>query len=141
MDNLDRTNVVQATIAKWTLNQQLRELGILSGDTGVDDCEFFSKDFRESKFFLPTFDIIQLAFVLVWAEHADAIARAYGGSDALKSDFTRTGKRTRKGLLEDGVKSTMRYIKNNFFDGARQVCGIVTRLTGIKCELTFLGWI
>jgi len=58
MDNLDRTNVVQATIAKWTLNQQLRELGILSGDTGVDDHELFSKDFRESKFFLPTFDII-----------------------------------------------------------------------------------
>jgi len=56
MDNLDRTNVVQATIAKWTLNQQLRELGILSGDTGVDDYELFSKDFRESKFFLPTFD-------------------------------------------------------------------------------------
>jgi len=77
----------------------------------------------------------------VWAEHADAIARAYGGSDALKSDFTRTGKRTRKGLLEDGVKSTMRYIKNNFFDGARQVCRIVTRSTGIKCEFIFLGWI
>jgi len=56
MENLDPTNVVQATIAKWTLNQQLRELGILSGDTGVDDYELFSKDFRESKFFLPTFD-------------------------------------------------------------------------------------
>jgi len=51
MDSLDRTNVVQATIAKWTLNQQLRELGIISGDTGVDDYELFSKDFRESKFF------------------------------------------------------------------------------------------
>ena len=51
MDSLDRTNVVQATIAKWTLNQQLRELGIISGDTGVDDYEPFSKEFRESKFF------------------------------------------------------------------------------------------
>lgn len=103
MDNLDRTNVVQATIAKWTLNQQLRDLGILSENAGIDDYESFSKDFRE-----------------MWAEHADAIATAYGGSGALKSDFTRTGKRTRKGLLEDGIKSTMRYIKNNFFDGARQ---------------------
>jgi len=53
MDSLDRTNVAQATIAKWTLNQQLRELGILSGDTGVDDYEPFSKEFREGKFFLP----------------------------------------------------------------------------------------
>jgi hypothetical protein len=49
MDNLDRTNVVQATIAKWTLNQQLKELGILSGTAGVDDYESFSKDFRESE--------------------------------------------------------------------------------------------
>ncbi|EKM83477.1 hypothetical protein AGABI1DRAFT_110130 [Agaricus bisporus var. burnettii JB137-S8] len=103
MDNLDRTNVVQATIAKWTLNEQLRELGILSGTAGVDDYESFSKDFRE-----------------IWADHADAIANAYGGSGALKSDFTRTNQRTRKGALEDGVKSVTRYIKNNFFDGARQ---------------------
>ena len=62
-----------------------------------------------------------LRILIVWAEHADAIATAYGGSGALKSDFTRTNKRTNKGLLEDGVKSTMRFIKNNFFDGARQV--------------------
>ena len=49
MDNLDRTNVVQATIAKWTLNQQLRELGILSADDSIDNYETISKDFRESK--------------------------------------------------------------------------------------------
>ena len=49
MDNLDRTNVVQATIAKWTLNQQLRELGILSADDSIDNYEAISKDFRESK--------------------------------------------------------------------------------------------
>lgn len=60
-------------------------------------------------------------FIIVWADHADAIANAYGGSGALKSDFTRMNQRTRKGALEDGVKSVTRYIKNNFFDGARQV--------------------
>ena len=49
MDNLDRTNVVQATIAKWTLNQQLRELGILSAEDSIDNYEAISKDFRESK--------------------------------------------------------------------------------------------
>ncbi|KAF9458360.1 inositol/phosphatidylinositol phosphatase [Collybia nuda] len=103
MDNLDRTNVVQASLAKWTINKQLRDLKILPPDAGVDDYEAFSKDFRE-----------------MWADHADAIATAYGGSGALKSDFTRTNKRTRKGLLEDGVKSVIRYIKNNYFDGARQ---------------------
>ena len=49
MDNLDRTNVVQATIAKWTLNKQLRELGILSAEDSIDNYEAVSKDFRESK--------------------------------------------------------------------------------------------
>lgn len=103
MDNLDRTNVVQASLARWTLNRQLRELGILSPEGSIDDVEAVSKDFRE-----------------MWADHADAIAKAYGGSGALKSDFTRTNKRTRKGAIEDGFKSTMRYLKNNFFDGAKQ---------------------
>ncbi|KAF9481724.1 inositol/phosphatidylinositol phosphatase [Pholiota conissans] len=103
MDNLDRTNVVQAALAKYTLNQQLRDLGILSSTDGVDDFQSFSKEFRE-----------------MWADHADAIAKAYGGSGALKSDFTRTNERTQKGVLEDGVKSVTRYLKNNFFDGARQ---------------------
>ena len=57
----------------------------------------------------------------MWADHADAISKAYGGSGALKSDFTRTNKRTQKGIMEDGYKSVTRYLKNNFFDGARQV--------------------
>ncbi|THV06057.1 hypothetical protein K435DRAFT_572701, partial [Dendrothele bispora CBS 962.96] len=103
MDNLDRTNVVQATLAKYTLNVQLQELGILTKEQGVDDYEVLSRDFRE-----------------MWADHADLISKAYAGSGALKSDFTRTNKRTRKGLLEDGVKSVLRYLKNNYFDGARQ---------------------
>jgi len=57
----------------------------------------------------------------VWADHADLISKAYAGSGALKTDFTRTNKRTKVGALEDGYKSVTRYIKNNHFDGARQV--------------------
>ena len=57
----------------------------------------------------------------MWTDHANFISIAYSGTGALKTDFTRTGKRTRKGLLEDGWNSVMRYLKNNFFDGARQV--------------------
>lgn len=49
MDNLDRTNVVQAALAKWTMNRQLRALGILSPDGSIDDFEALSKDFRESE--------------------------------------------------------------------------------------------
>ncbi|GJJ16104.1 hypothetical protein Clacol_010383 [Clathrus columnatus] len=56
----------------------------------------------------------------VWTDHADSISRAYSGTGALKTDFTRTGKRTLKGLLQDGVNSLTRYMKNNHFDGTRQ---------------------
>ncbi|KAG7099546.1 hypothetical protein E1B28_001380 [Marasmius oreades] len=103
MDNLDRTNVVQAALAKHALNKQLQDIGVLLSEKGVDDYETLSKDFRE-----------------IWADHADSISKAYAGSGALKSDFTRTNKRTHKGVLEDGVKSVLRYLRNNYFDGARQ---------------------
>jgi hypothetical protein len=61
-----------------------------------------------------------LNLCVVWADHADAISKAYSGTGALKTDFTRTGKRTKKGALDDFYKSAMRYLKNNFFDGVRQ---------------------
>lgn len=57
----------------------------------------------------------------VWADHADTISIPYSGTGALKTDFTRLGTRTRLGMLNDGKNSVMRYIKNNFFDGAKQV--------------------
>ena len=38
----------------------------------------------------------------------------------MKADFTRTGRRTFKGILHDGVKAMERYYRNNFADGARQ---------------------
>ncbi|KZS96176.1 hypothetical protein SISNIDRAFT_438817 [Sistotremastrum niveocremeum HHB9708] len=103
MDNLDRTNVVQSTLAKWVLNRQLRDVGILAPNETVDEHEGFMHDYR-----------------LAWADHADLISKAYSGTGALKTDFTRTGKRTKVGLLDDGYKSVMRYLKNNYFDGPRQ---------------------
>ena len=51
MDNLDRTNVVQAALAKWTVNKMLRDLGVIPDSAGVDDYDAFSKDFRERGFF------------------------------------------------------------------------------------------
>lgn len=69
--------------------------------------------------YLHLFRLLKLVCV-VWSEHADGISKAYSGTGALKTDFTRTGKRTKKGALDDLYKSVMRYLKNNFFDGARQ---------------------
>jgi phosphatidylinositol 4-phosphatase len=51
LDNLDRTNVVQANLAKWTLNRQLQSLGLLEPDASIDDYEVLSKDFRERQYF------------------------------------------------------------------------------------------
>ncbi|KAL5495670.1 SAC1 [Sanghuangporus weigelae] len=103
MDNLDRTNVAQSAIAKWMLNRQLRDIGILQEHESVDKYEDFMHHFRH-----------------MWADHADYISKAYSGTGALKTDYTRTGKRTKWGLLDDGLNSIMRYLKNNFFDGPRQ---------------------
>lgn len=51
----------------------------------------------------------------------DSIIKYFSG--ALKTDFTRTGQRTKLGALEDGRRSAIRYFKNNFADGFRQVRG------------------
>lgn len=120
MDNLDRTNVVQATLAKWTLNQQLKLLGVLTEGEEVDDFQALVRDFRECRPVVRLKPTHLRSSVLVWADHADLISKAYAGSGALKTDFTRTNKRTKMGALEDGYKGAVRYIRNNNFDGARQ---------------------
>ena len=46
MDNLDRTNVAQSAIARWTLVRQLRDVGILRQDESVESYVRFLEDFR-----------------------------------------------------------------------------------------------
>jgi hypothetical protein len=53
MDNLDRTNVVQAALAKWTLSQQLKAIGVMSDSEELDDFEALTRGFRESKAVAP----------------------------------------------------------------------------------------
>ncbi|KAJ9124201.1 hypothetical protein QFC22_000998 [Naganishia vaughanmartiniae] len=103
MDCLDRTNVAQAALAKDALQRQLVKTGILTVKERLEDHPEFMHVFRN-----------------VWADHADTISKAYSGTGALKTDFTRTGMRTKQGMLQDGVNSVTRYVKNNFFDGSRQ---------------------
>jgi hypothetical protein len=66
----------------------------------------------------PAFEVL---FKNTWADNADMISEQYSGTKALKTDFTRTGKRTIKGAMADGMNSLTRYYKNNFADGFRQV--------------------
>ena len=65
-------------------------------------------------------EMFEFIFKNTWADNADAIGVQYSGTPALKTDFTRTGARTKMGLVKDGWNSAVRYIKNNFFDGMRQ---------------------
>lgn len=48
------------------------------------------------------------------------LSNLYAGTNAIKADFTRTGKRTFQGLLNDVQNSAMRYYLNNFTDGMKQ---------------------
>jgi len=52
-----------------------------------------------------------------WTDNADVMSYLYTGTPALKTDFTRTGKRTYKGAINDGINSITRYYINNFTDG------------------------
>jgi uncharacterized protein YlbG (UPF0298 family) len=106
MDCLDRTNVVQSTIARWVLQNQFTDAGYLSKEN-VTPWEIIDKKFN---FFYQSF----------WADNADAVSCAYSGTGALKTDFTRLGKRTKKGALNDLQNSISRYYKNNLRDGNRQ---------------------
>eukprot|EP00835_Amoeboradix_gromovi_P001089 NODE_43_length_28809_cov_0.237200.p8 type:complete len:469 gc:universal NODE_43_length_28809_cov_0.237200:25652-27058(+) len=96
IDCLDRTNVVQSNIAKHVLLEY-----------------FKSKDFTLA-------DGFESILRNVWADNADAISFLYSGTGALKTDYTRMGVRTKLGALQDGQRSVIRYIKNNFLDGVRQ---------------------
>ncbi|KAK5139321.1 hypothetical protein LTR04_003688 [Oleoguttula sp. CCFEE 6159] len=81
----------------------LTDLGLLrQGETAQDDAAF------------------EHLFRNVWADNADVVSKSYSGTGALKTDFTRTGNRTRAGAMQDLNSSVTRYMKNNFADGPRQ---------------------
>ncbi|XP_026228172.1 phosphatidylinositide phosphatase SAC1-B isoform X1 [Anabas testudineus] len=103
MDCLDRTNVIQSLLARRSLQSQLRKMGVLHMGQQIEEQADFEKMYKNA-----------------WADNADACAKQYAGTGALKTDFTRTGKRTHLGLLMDGWNSMIRYYKNNFCDGFRQ---------------------
>ena len=56
----------------------------------------------------------------MWANNANALAKAYAGTGALKVDFTKTGKYTMKGKFNDGINAIQRYYINNLTDAFKQ---------------------
>lgn len=103
MDCLDRTNVVQSMLARHTLDRMFRDVGVLARDETFKADAAFEGLFRN-----------------VWADNADVVSKSYSGTGALKTDFTRTGNRTKAGALQDLANSITRYARNNFLDGPKQ---------------------
>lgn len=103
MDCLDRTNLVQSMLARWTISRMLTDLGVLQRGESANDDTAFEHMFRN-----------------VWADNADVVSKSYSGTGALKTDFTRTGERTKAGMMQDLNNSLTRYVRNNFADGPRQ---------------------
>nr|XP_056705917.1 phosphatidylinositide phosphatase SAC2 [Euleptes europaea] len=110
MDCLDRTNVVQAAIARVVMEQQLKKLGVMPPEQPLPvKCNRI--------------------YQLMWANNGDAISRQYAGTAALKGDFTRTGERKLAGVMKDGVNSANRYYLNRFRDAYRQA--VIDLMQGI----------
>ncbi len=106
MDNLDRTNVVQSLFARRSLVLQVgKEKTIEFNGNHIMDTPW--KSFEK-------------IFKTMWTNNADAMSMCYAGTGAMKTDFTKTGKRTIKGMMNDGVNSVMRYYINNLTDGVKQ---------------------
>lgn len=103
IDSLDRTNVVQSMIAQKVLESQLQRFIPLHISPRLEDNPEFMMVYKNT-----------------WADNADALSNQYAGTPALKTDFTRIGKRTSSGLVKDGINSMARYLINNFYDHYRQ---------------------
>lgn len=100
MDCLDRTNVVQSTLAKAVLNEQLIRLGVhISPEDG-----------------LVAYAGLEPTLNHLWANNGDNISQQYAGTPAMKGDFTRTGKRNFSGVLNDASFSLARLWINTFRD-------------------------
>ncbi|KAG7260226.1 hypothetical protein CRUP_007879 [Coryphaenoides rupestris] len=73
MDCLDRTNVIQSLLARRSLQSQLQRLNVLHAGQQIEDQMDFEKIYKNA-----------------WADNANACAKQYAGTGALKTDFTRS---------------------------------------------------
>ncbi|GJW77329.1 phosphoinositide phosphatase SAC6-like protein [Tanacetum coccineum] len=103
IDCLDRTNVTQSMIGRKMLELQLQRLGVFDADQTISSHSSFDDCFK-----------------ILWANHGDDISLQYSGTPALKGDFVRYGKRTKQGIINDGIYALTRYYLNNFVDGTKQ---------------------
>ena len=95
VDCLDRTNVLQSIVGRYYLLTILYSNDIIKMPTDP----YFGH--------LP--GDLETAFRETWVINGNRMSMLYAGTPALKTDFTRLGKRTIKGMIDDGVNSVTRY--------------------------------
>ena len=118
VDCLDRTNVVQRWLAESVVKDVLVKIGCLLPEDNVPPR-------------------LKVAMKNLWHENGNAISRQYTGTDALKGDVTKTGKREMTGFLRDGVNSLeRRYFMAQFRDSILQ-CTIDVLTMGFSDEAGF----
>ena len=107
IDNLDRTNVVQSLLARGAIMHCISGAHVPDATRGDDVvCSPYLQ--------------FESVFKNLWGDNADALSFLYSGTGALKTDFTRTGKRSTMGAIADGWNSVKRYVLNNMSDGRTQ---------------------
>ena len=96
VDNLDRSNVVQSIIGRYNL---LRILAINKIIETPKNCYLDN---------MPA--LLETAFRETWVINGNTMSMLYAGTPALKTDFTRLGRRTTKGMIDDGINSVTRLV-------------------------------
>jgi hypothetical protein len=126
VDCLDRTNVVQTSVARWVLLSQLDSLGLRRRGQRGQVKESSAKGSAGGEEALEGVEMslpwaeMETQFRGLWGNNGDAMSMLYAGTPALKRDVTRTGKRTNQGVFDDGMNSAMRYYINNYKDEQTQ---------------------
>ena len=123
IDSLDRSNVVQTVLMREITKEMIPIFHAI-------------KINQEKNEFLAPFESL---YKNTWANNGDQLAMSYSGTNALKGDFTRFGKKSIKGTLLDGVYSVKRYFINNFGDGYNQDAhdysiGVLTNFKNLKVQ-------
>ncbi|KAJ3124720.1 Phosphatidylinositide phosphatase SAC1 [Nowakowskiella sp. JEL0407] len=127
LDSLDRTNMCCTLVGKnltpilvySIIGQDTAEKLELGKDYLSIGMSEFSKTLKTIKTNLAVNH--DAGIMKLWANSGDAISMLYAGTPALKSDITRSGKRSWiTGRIEDGMSSMKRYYLNNFIDGKKQ---------------------
>jgi hypothetical protein len=117
VDCLDRTNIVETAIARTVMDLQFTRLGLLPPE-GLLPSSWRS------------------IFQTMWANNGDVVSKQYAGTNALKSDFTRTGKTKLTGMMKDSYNSATRYYQNRFRDSYRQA--VIDIMCDVESKESFM---